>query len=260
MRARAILSLVVLPTLGGCLATQSDVRLVRGELVSMQQRQASTDSLIRSLQRQMSVTLDSLSSQGVRSRGDLANRLLQMERQLVQIQELTGQGQAQVVQLRAQLDRQTQELARQQAAAADSSGGSAPQPGSSSSAASGTPEEIYNAALGAYRRGSFATARAGFEEMLRTSPQNRLAPDAQYYVGETYAQTRDPGRALDAFDRVTELYPTAPKAATALFRAAQIELARGNRAEARARFNEVVRAYPRAPEATQARQELARLN
>jgi TolA-binding protein len=79
-------------------------------------------------------------------------------------------------------------------------------------------------------------------------------------VGETFAQGRDPARAVQAFARVAELYPASPRAATALYRQGQVELARGNRTAARTAFQHVVRAYPRAPEADQARAEIARLD
>jgi TolA-binding protein len=203
--------------------------------------------------------LDSLSSQNLRARGDVANRLLQLERQLVQIQELTGQGQQQVMQLRQQLAQRAQELQRQ---AADSAAQAAETPASQPTAtpATGGGDEAYAAALAAYRRGSLLTARAGFEEYLRSQPQGRNAADAQLYIAETLAQGRDPTRAVEAFARVAELYPSSPRAATAVFRQGQVELARGNRAAARAAFQRVVRAYPRAPEAVQARAELDRLS
>ena len=84
-----------------------------------------------------------------------------------------------------------------------------------------------------------------------------LFPNAQFYIAETFA--REPDQAIPEFARVVEQYPTSARAPAALMRIGALELARGNRTEARARFNQVVRAYPRAPEAEEARSELARL-
>ncbi|MDB4951389.1 MAG: Tetratricopeptide repeat-containing protein [Gemmatimonadetes bacterium] len=260
---RALSAAALLPLLAGCLATQRDVRDLRAELDQVRGAQDRQTQTLAEIQRQAQRMLDSLSSQNVRSKGDLANRLLQIERQLVQVQELTGQGQQQVAQLRQQLNQRAQELARQQQDSAASADTPAAAPAtaqpSGPAAASGSAEDAYNAGLAAYRRGSLLTARAGFEEYLRGAPQGRFAADAQLYVAETYAQGRDPARAVEAFARVAELYPASPRAATAVYRQGQVELARGNRAAARAAFTRVVRAYPRAPEAVQARQELARL-
>jgi TolA-binding protein len=259
MSRRAVLALALLPALGGCLATQRDVRDLRAQLDQVRGSQDRQTQTLAEIQRQSRAMLDSLSSQNVRARGDVANRLLQMERQLVQIQELTGQGQQQVAALRAQMAQRAAELQRQQQdSARDAEDRAQPEPATPQPVANA--EDAYNSALAAYRRGSLLTARAGFEEYLRGAPQGRYAADAQLYVGETFAQGRDPGRAVEAFARVAELYPGSPRAATAVFRQGQVELARGNRAAARAAFQRVVRAYARAPEAERARIELARLD
>lgn len=249
---RALLALALLPALAGCLATQQNVRDLQAQLDQIRSQQ---EQMLREFREQNDRMLDSLSRQGTRTRGDLANRILQMERQLVQIQELTGQSQQAVSQLRQQL-RERERQQEQARAQADTTGGgeSAPPTPDASEA-----EEVYNEALAAFRRGSHATAREGFEEFLRAAPRHRLAADAQFHVGETYAQTRNPQQAIDAWDRVVEQFPASPRAAAALFRAGQVELGRNRRDEARARFNQVVRAYPRSPEATRARQELTRL-
>ncbi len=257
-RARAALALLALPLLGGCLATRRDVQDLQSQMETMR---ASQEQLLRELERRQAALLDSLSSQQLRTRGDLATRLLAIERQMVQIQELTGQGQQQLSQLRRQLDQaQQQELLRRaEAATADTSGSdAAPAPERPAPASNASAEETFNTATAALRRGSLATARSLFEDFLRAHPQHRLAPDAQFSIGETWAG-RDPARALAAYARVVELYPNSTRAPTALLRAGLIETARGNRTEARARFNQVVRAYPRSPDATQARAELRRL-
>jgi TolA-binding protein len=259
-RARAALAAGLLPLLAGCLATQRDVRDLRAQLDQVRSSQDQQTRTLADIQRQTQRMLDSLTSQNVRSRGDLANRMLQLERQLVQIQELTGQGQQQVAALRQQMNTRAQELARQEQDSARDDTASANPPAQVGPTPPANADDAYTNALAAYRRGSLLTARAGFEEYLRDAPQGRYAADAQLYVAETFAQGRDPARAVQAFARVAELYPSSPRAATALYRQGQVELARGSRTAARAAFTRVVRAYPRAPEADQARAELARLD
>jgi len=251
-RARLLLALL-LPLLGGaCVATKQDVEELR---LDMARQRAHQDSLFRALVGRTEAMLDSLSDQNVRMRGDLANRLLAIERQLVQIQELSGQNQAQLAGLRQQIDQRAEEARRQQEAAARAAQDDAAEGGGEE----GDPGELYDAALQALRRGSVGTARAGFEEFLRTAPQHRLAPEAQYNIGQSYEQGRDPAGAITAYGRVVELYPTSARAPAALLRIGRLELARGNRTEARTRFNAIVQRYPRAPEATEARTELQRL-
>jgi tol-pal system protein YbgF len=200
--------------------------------------------MLRDLQRQNQLLIDSLSlaEHAPARRLPTASRL---DRQLVQIQELTGQSQRRLNDLREQITR------REEAIAAGNGAGSA-QP-------VGNPDELYNAALAALRRGSHSTARAGFEEFLRSFPQHALASEAQFHIGESFQESREPVRALEAYGRVLERFPNAPKAPTALYRAGLIEAERGNRDAARTMFNQVVTAYPRSVEAPLAREQIQRL-
>jgi tol-pal system protein YbgF len=116
---------------------------------------------------------------------------------------------------------------------------------------------MYDAALGALRRGSVNAARAGFEEFLRAAPGHPRAADAQFNIGEAYAGGRNLERAIEAYGRVVDTYPTSPRAPAALLRIGRIEAGRGNRTQARARFNRIIADYPRSPEAADARRELA---
>jgi tol-pal system protein YbgF len=251
-RIKLAASLAIVPLLAGCFATKQDMEDLRLE---MQSSRTAQEQQIRRLIDRTEAMLDSLATQNNRLRGDLANRLVQIERQLVQIQELSGQSQAQLTELRRQINQRAEEARRAAEAAqaaADTTG-----EGGGEDASPEDAQALYDAALGAYRRGSMSTARQGFEEFLRAAPGHRQAADAQFYVGETYA--REPERAIAAFDRVLERYPDSQRAPTALLRIGKIELERGNRTQARARFNQLVRAYPRSESATEARRELQRL-
>ena len=242
----------LLPALAGCLATKRDVEDLRLEMQTSRQAQ---ERQIDDMVRRVGAMLDTLENQNTAFRGDIANRLVQIERQLVQIQELSGQSQAQLNELRRQINQRAEEARRAEEAARDTARAGGPD--TSGAADASEAQAVYDAALGAYRRNSFTTARAGFEEFLRVAPRHRLAADAQFYIGETYG-TRDPDAAVEAYERVVEAYSASPRAATALLRIGRIEAGRGNRTEARARFNQVIRAYPRSPEAELARTELAR--
>jgi tol-pal system protein YbgF len=246
MRARLLSLVVAVPLLGAC-ATKRDLRDLRLEMEAMR---SSQETLLREISRQQELLLDSMNVQDVRLRGDLANRLLQLERQLVQVQELTGQGQQRLADLRQEI--RAQEEAIRAAGAAPAAGG----PGG---AMTGDPAELYSAAEGALQRGSFASARAGFEGFVRSFPQHEMAPRAQLGIGETYEKSSEAERALQAYARVPELYPDSPEAPMALLRSGRIEAGRNNRSEARTLFNQLVAAYPDSPEAETAREELSRL-
>jgi tol-pal system protein YbgF len=243
----------LLPLLAAGCATKRDLRDLRQEM------QTGREEMVREMRRQNEILLDSLGRHEIRNRGDMANRFLQLERQLVQIQELTGQGQQRLADLREQMNARAREAAA--AAAPPPSAPNATQGNASAAPAapSGDPQELFNTSLAALRRGSQTTARTGFTEFLRLFPQHPLASDAQFHIGESFADATDPERALQAYARVIEQYPTAAKAPTALYRAGLLEVQRGNRAQARTLFNQVVRAYPRSTEAVSAREQLQSL-
>ena len=250
MSLRVLAAALLLPLAAGCVATKQDIRDLQLQISA---NQVAQDTLVRRLIRRTETMLDSLSDQNVRMRGDLATRLVNIERQLVQIQELSGQNTAQLAELRRQVDQAAEDARRtQQAAAATDVGEGEPEGG-------GDPQELYDASLAALRRGSVSTARAGFEELVSSHPEHRLAADAQYQIGQSFEQGRDAPAAITAYGRVVELYPTSPRAPAALLRIGRLELARSNRNAARERFNQIVRSYPRSPEAGEARNELQRL-
>ncbi len=259
MSARLAAALLLLPLLGAC-ATKRDVRDLRDEMQSMR---AAQDSALREMQRENRLMLDSIAAMEQRTRGDVANRFLQVDRQLVQIQELTGQGQQRLAEMREQLDlRQRQEAQRQAADSAARTRASSDTSSSSGASSGDVPAagELFETSLRSLRRGSFQTARAGFQEFLRAYPQHRQAADAQFYVGETHNEAKEVAPALQAYARVVQLYPTSARAPTALYRAGTIESGRGNRTEARALFERITRAYPQSPEAPLAREQVQRLN
>lgn len=242
MRGRWALAAALLLASAAC-ATKRDVQMLQ---LSMDAQRAHQDSVFRVLISRTEAMLDSISRQNVRVRGDLSTRLLAIERQLVQIQELSGQNQAQLNQLRRQVEERAAE-ARAAEQAGPAAGGA------------GDPAELYDAATQALRRGSVGTARAGFEQFVEAFPEHRLAADAQFAIGQSYDQERDVDGAIAAYGRVVELFPTSGRAPAALLRMGRLEAGRGNRTEARNRFNQVVQRYPRSPEVADARAELTRL-
>lgn len=244
MRTRLLALGAGLLLLSGC-ATKRDLRTLTIAVDSMR---TSQDAMLRELQRQNLALRDSVNAQHLHMRGDLMNQMLRMEQQLVQVQELTGQGAQQLSTLREQI-RAREEALRTQV---QDSEGAAPVSGASA-------QELYDASLASLKRGSYSTARAGFEELVRSFPRHALAADAQFQIGESYAGAKDLPRALEAYARVVELYPASPRAASALYRSAVLELERGNRDRARTLFTQVSTAYPRSPEAAQAKDQLAKI-
>jgi len=244
---------VVSVLLGSGCATKSDVVDLRIDLVAqMDTDREQRDLLISEIRGLRSVLLDSLNVQqrrDITGRVDLQRQIQDLNTALNQLLALTGETQRQLARLEAEADG-TLTLPEDE-------GGPISADGQVQTAAE--PQALYDAAVRQFRRGSFETARSGFDEFLGLYPNDGLAPDAQYFRAETYAETNDPGAALAEYARVLELYPNSRRASTALYKSGQIELRQGNVDDARTYFDRVIQGYPESDEVELARRELTQL-
>src|SRR6266567_4246271 len=170
-------------------------------------------------------------------------------------EELTGQSQQRLTELRGRLEEQ----ARQPVPALDTSRGGAGVPvGPSGNPAGPGPEQMYDLAYQQYRASRYGTARQAFREFLRMFPTHERAPDALYFIGESFAgENADSAAAV--YQQVVKTYPASPRAPSALYKLGFLAEQRGNKAGARTYYARVIADYPRAPEANLARDKLQRL-
>jgi tol-pal system protein YbgF len=247
---------VALLATGACVATRSDLRVLQNDLsiVRTEMAMADTararqlDSVIAALGR----TSDSLrvmqSSLG-KFQGDVREELYSLGQQLIQVQELTGQSQRRLQELRASLEERAQEAVAP--AAGDTGAAGVPQaPG---------PNQLFQLALDQLRRGSTAAARTGFQDLLTQYPAADIAPDAQFYLAEAYAAENNAAAADSAYAAVVARWPRSARAATALYKRAASHHRAGRTAAARDAYNQVIQQYPRSEEAVLAREQLRTL-
>jgi len=255
MRLRTLAPAAAL-LLGGCLASKQDVFLLQNQMRTMQVASARADSA-RSAQTnlvlnqivQANDSVRVLSVRLAKLQSTVATDHYEMARQILQIQELSGQSQRRLQELRASLEE------RSQMAAAPVP---APAPGDTSrpAPAGPGPAQLFQSSLDQLRRGSATVARGGFEELLRNYPNSDDAPEAMIYIAETYAAERNQVAADSVYGLVVQRYPKSPKAATALYKHGLSLRAAGRTTAAKAAFDRVVRDYPRSDEATLAREQL----
>jgi tol-pal system protein YbgF len=120
------------------------------------------------------------------------------------------------------------------------------------------PDQMYDLTLQQYRRGSFTTARLGFREFLRLYADDEHAPDALYYVGESFA-AENPDSAAAVYQDVVKRYPNSPRAPSALYKLGLLAEQRNDKAAARTYYARVLAGYPRSDEANLARDKLQSL-
>lgn len=81
---------------------------------------------------------------------------------------------------------------------------------------SSSPKELYETAHGYLLQRDYAAAEATFEEFLRRYPNDTLAADAQYWMGETLFHQGRYKPAGQAFLKVVQQYRQSPKAPNSL--------------------------------------------
>ena len=273
---------VALLAAGACVATRNDVRILQNDLAVMRgetaradsARRAQLDSVIAALTRTQD-TLRVVGTRMLRFQGDVKEDMYNLGQQLVQVQELTGQSQRRLQELRASLEQRRQEAVavQQQAAsaAAPAPTPGAPQPATPSgapAAPSGAaapaaeqpgPNQLFQLALDQLRRGSTGAARTAFQDLLRQYPTADVAPDAQFYIGQSYEDESNAAAADSAYATVVTRWPEASRAPTALYKRASVLQRLGRVQAARAALNDVVKRYPRSEEADLARERLKTL-
>jgi TolA-binding protein len=253
--------------LAGC-ALKGDVRRVEFEVSALQdtvhaldaQRKTQIDSALV-IVTQLEQALAAQQTYLVRMRGDLRTDLLAVQQQLVTIQELTGQSQQRLSQLREQIEAQAQQpvppLEPTAPSGAPGVAGSAGTPTAAPPAGPG-PDEMFDLSMEQFRRGSLGTARLGFREFLSQYPSDDRAGDALLHIGETF-EPDNPDSALAVYQDVVKTYPNALAAASALYKLGLNAEARGQKAAARTYYERIVAGYPRSDEANLARDKLQHL-
>ncbi len=262
---RRPLSLGLLLLVGAC-ATNGALRRVETQVVVLRVETARQDSIrAAELGRIMAVQmriLDSLAASRLAVRqfkSELGVDLTEIQRQLLQIQELTGQSTKRLSELRADMETRAQQVAdtARPIAAASPVSPVVPDSGAAAKPPAGA-SVMYETARTQYRQGSYATGRTGFLEFLRWYPTDERAPDGYYFVGESYT-TSVPDSAKKYLEMVVARYPSHSRAPGALFKLGFLAEQHQDTAGARVLYQRLLKEYPRSDEADVARDHLAKL-
>lgn len=140
-------------------------------------------------------------------------------------------------------------------------GGSPPPAGAAMNqapAASVAPpvDQLYQGALRDYNSARYPVAASEFADVVHYYPQDPLAGNAQYYLGEiAYRQGQYPA-AVKSYDSVLEQYAGNSKTAAAQLRKGQALLAMGQKDAGVRELRALISRYPNTPEALEGRSKL----
>ncbi|MBS3895300.1 tol-pal system protein YbgF [Silanimonas sp.] len=118
----------------------------------------------------------------------------------------------------------------------------APLPGTAANPAS--ERELYDSAFQALRDGEYAEASRRFQAYLEAFPNGSLAPNAWYWLGESYYVTQNYAVALQAFQNLLQAFPDSSKAADALLKVGYSQFELGRSAEGESTLREVIARFP----------------
>lgn len=119
-------------------------------------------------------------------------------------------------------------------------------PSASAGGGGGSTDQLYDEAFKKLQEGDYAGAERGFKTFVQRNPQNKLAGNAQYWLGETYYARRDYQNAMTAFAEGYKAYKTSPKGPDNLLKLGITMAALNRKSDACAVFARFTQDYPRA--------------
>ena len=122
-----------------------------------------------------------------------------------------------------------------------------------------SPTSAYNLAYNDYLNGRYDLAVTGFQRFLQDFPSTSLAPNAQYWLGESYYSMKDHARAMQAFEKVVAEHPHSEKVVAALYKLGLAAAETGNANKAREYLKRVLQDFKDSNEAKLAKGKLAEL-
>ncbi len=111
--------------------------------------------------------------------------------------------------------------------------------------AKGTDERsAYNSAFDALKGGRYAESARLFQGFLQTFPAGTYAPNAMYWLGESYYVTQNYALAQEQFQTLLNRYPTHDKTPGALLKIGLAQYGLRQLDAAEATLSQVIRLYP----------------
>lgn len=117
-------------------------------------------------------------------------------------------------------------------------------------------ESLYREGMDALRMKQYGEAKTAFERLLREAPEDGLADNALYWLGESNYDQGKYRDALGLFQDVLRRYPLGNKVPDAMVKVGLCFQNLGNRAQARQILEQVLAIYPESPAAAVAASRL----
>lgn len=117
-------------------------------------------------------------------------------------------------------------------------------------------EAAYGVAFDALKQKDYVESARLFKTFIDTYPQAQLAPNAWYWLGESYYVTQNYEIAQQSFEGLLSQFPDSNKVPDGLLKLGYCQAQLGQKDRARNTFNEVLRLYPMSDAARFAQSQL----
>jgi tol-pal system protein YbgF len=117
-------------------------------------------------------------------------------------------------------------------------------------------DQLYQGALRDYTSARYDVASGEFGDVIKYYPQDDLAGNAYFYLGEISYRKGDYPTAIQNYDAVLEQFAGSPKAPAAQLRKGLAEIDSNQRDAGIRDLRSLIQRYPQTPEAAQARSRL----
>ena len=124
-------------------------------------------------------------------------------------------------------------------------------------AAGPSASEMYRTAYSDYMSGKNSLATSEFQDLIKAYPDDNLAGNAYYYIGEMDLRGNKPSAAIKDYDHVLEHYPDNSKIPAAHLHKGDALIALHQNEAGIREYRALIQRFPNSPEAAQARAKIS---
>ena len=116
--------------------------------------------------------------------------------------------------------------------------------------------DMYRSAYSDYMGAKYALASSEFDDLIKAYPDDNLAGNAYFYIGEINLKTQKPTAAVKSYDHLLERYPDNSKIPAAHLHKGEALLSMKQNDAGVRELRALIQRFPTSPEASQARSRL----
>ena len=256
IKTASLFILLIPVALGGCFfATKQDFDKLQQDIAVSRATSGAADSVQRAQlvdvsrsMRTLSDSIGALSKRVSAMRTASESDMAAMKEDISQLQDLSGQSEQRMRDVRAALEeKRQQDAAPSTDTSARSSGAPASGPG---------PLQLLQAGRDQLLKGGNAAARSAFSELISKYPTSEYVPEAMFYSAQAYAAEQNPNAADAQYLALISRFPKSPRVPTAMYKRALHLQSQKKTAEAKKIFQDIIKRFPRSDEAALADERL----